>query len=82
MDTKAPAALLRAAIEAVRAMPAGVGRAVAATELLGALRDGQADLRKIRADEVTELRKTLKLREIGEQLSLSTGRVDQILKGK
>ncbi|MBT2480499.1 hypothetical protein [Streptomyces sp. ISL-94] len=50
--------------------------------MLGALREGQTDLRKIRADDVTELRKTLKLREIGEQLGLSTGRVDQILKGK
>ncbi|MFB6619943.1 hypothetical protein ACIGFK_27135 [Streptomyces sp. NPDC085524] len=82
MDTQAPATLLRTAIEAVRAMPAGAERAVAATELLGTLREAQADLRKIRTDDVTELRKTLKLREIAEQLSLSTGRVDQILKGK
>ncbi|MFZ3470864.1 hypothetical protein ACODT3_22315 [Streptomyces sp. 4.24] len=82
MDTQAPAAHLRTAIEAVRTMPGGAERAVAVTELLGALREVQADLRKIRTDDVTELRKTLKLREIAEQLSLSTGRVDQILKGK
>ncbi|WP_327306334.1 hypothetical protein OG730_24910 [Streptomyces sp. NBC_01298] len=82
MDTQAPAVLLRTAIEAVRAMPGGAERAVAVTELLGSLREAQGDLRRIRADDVTELRKTLKLREIAERLSLSTGRVDQILKGK
>ncbi|MFC6886934.1 MULTISPECIES: hypothetical protein [Actinomadura] len=57
-------------------------RARAATDLLHALAEVQQQIKEIRQDDVIELRKSRTLREVGEELGMTTARVDQIAKAK
>jgi hypothetical protein len=57
-------------------------RAQAATALLQLIPEIQQEIKDIRRDDVLELRRTLKLREVAELLGMSIPRVDQISKGR
>jgi hypothetical protein len=65
----------------LRAITDPIERARAATDLLNAMAAVGAEVKAIRAADVTELRKTMKLQEIGTALGVSHARVSQILKG-
>lgn len=59
-----------------------VHRIRAITAILDAVKDCGPDLKAARQADVLKLRKTLTLREVGEQTGLSVPRIDQIAKGK
>ncbi|MEU4655202.1 RNA polymerase subunit sigma-70 [Streptomyces sp. NPDC023723] len=89
--TTEPADLINAsavseALAAISAIPDPVAREKAARDLQTALTEAIADpltrTKAVRQQAVLELRRTLTLAKVAEQLGLSIGRVDQIAKGK
>jgi DNA-directed RNA polymerase sigma subunit (sigma70/sigma32) len=89
--TTQPAALINSgvfdqALADVAAIEDPVARDKAARALQAALTEAIAEpltrTKAVRQQAVLELRKTLTLAKVAEQLGLSTGRVDQIAKGK
>lgn len=78
MDTTGTTALPAA----LRAIDDPAARAQAAGHLLQLLADVQAEVKAIRAADVAEMRKTMKLREIAELLDVSMARVDQIARSR
>jgi hypothetical protein len=79
METN-PAQLAKAAIGQALAMADPAQRARAITDILKAVEDDKR-LKDTRAADLRTLRETLTLREVSEQVGLSIGRVDQIVKG-
>lgn len=77
-----PAELITTTIDQALAIEDPVDRFRATTELLDAVHERRLDLKAARQADVLKLRETLTLREVGHQFGLSTGRVDQIAKGK
>jgi hypothetical protein len=75
-----PADLAKAAIEQALAMTNPAERARTITDIIKAVEDDKR-LPETRADDLRTMRQTLVLREISEQVGLSIGRVDQIIKG-
>ncbi|WP_333745882.1 RNA polymerase subunit sigma-70 [Streptomyces sp. IBSBF 2950] len=89
--TTEPADLINAsavseALAAIGAIPDPVAREKAARDLQDALTEAIAapltQAKGVRRNAVLELRQTLTLAKVAERLGLSTGRVDQIAKGK
>lgn len=73
----------RALIDEALAIPDPARRAQAISDILGTVKDANAELKEARRCDVLTLRgQSLTLREIGELLGMSTGRIDQIAKGK
>ncbi|WP_017581409.1 hypothetical protein [Nocardiopsis valliformis] len=68
--------------EQLRAITDPVDRTRAAADLIDALNHAQKEIKTIRAEAVADLRPGRSMREVGEMIGVSTGRVDQILKGK
>ena len=79
----APEDLVRTGIAQALAITDRVERAREITKVVGVIQDTATELRRARQSDVLHLRATpLTLREVGELLGMSTGRVDQIAKGK
>ncbi|MGH3375963.1 MAG: hypothetical protein ACRDP6_14590 [Actinoallomurus sp.] len=57
-------------------------RACALSDILGTVKDANAEMKATRQRDVLELRDTRTLAVIAELLGMSIGRVDQIAKGK
>ncbi|MEV4437503.1 hypothetical protein AB0K09_00550 [Streptomyces sp. NPDC049577] len=77
-----PAELFRIAADRALDHEDAVDRAREITALLKAIDDRQKELTDTRRADVQEMRKTMTLAAVGTAISLSTGRVDQIAKGK
>lgn len=76
-----PAELTHTAIAQVTALNDPEDRARNITQILKAVED--AKLRDLRQEDLRALRdKPLTYKEIGEQVGLTTGRVEQIIKGR
>lgn len=73
--------LVNASIKQALALGDPTTRARAITGILDAVHESRLELKAARQADVLKLRETLTLREVGELLGLSTGRVDQIAKG-
>ncbi|MGE7438005.1 sigma factor-like helix-turn-helix DNA-binding protein [Kitasatospora sp. NPDC001175] len=76
-----PAELTQTAIDHALAMDDPAQRARAITGILDVIKTASPQLQATRRADVLKLRETLTLREIGERIGLSIGRVDQIAKG-
>ncbi|WP_405673186.1 hypothetical protein [Streptomyces sp. NBC_01530] len=79
METN-PAALATAAVDQALALTDPAERARAITDILKTIEDDKR-LKHTRATDLRTLRETLTLREVSEQVDLSVGRIDQIVKG-
>lgn len=77
-----PISPVEAAIDRVLAIGDPAARAHAITAILDVLKERGPELKAARQKDVLELRESLTLREVGEQIGLSIPRVDQIAKGK
>jgi gamma-glutamyl phosphate reductase len=77
--TTTPADAVRAAAEQALAMTDPAQRCRAITDILKAVEDDKR-LTHARETDLRTLRETLTLREISEQVGLSIGRIDQIVK--
>lgn len=72
---------LQAMIDKVEAISAPAVRARAAGSLIDDLAAAQKRLSQLRHQDVVELRKTFKIREVAEMLGKTNARVSQIYKG-
>lgn len=79
--TQASGDAVRAVIDQVLAMEDPARRARAITELLGAVREREGEMKAARKADVLLMRESLTLREVGERIGVNTSRVDQIAKG-
>ena len=77
-----PGDLVRTAIDQALALDDPADRARAISDILGTVKNANAELKTTRRADVLALRATRTLREIAEMLDMTTGRVDQIAKGK
>lgn len=75
-----PADAVRAAVEQALAITDPIRRCRAITDILKAVDDDNR-LTRTRETDLRTLRETHTLREISEQVGLSIGRIDQIVKG-
>ncbi|MFF7365645.1 hypothetical protein [Streptomyces sp. NPDC008125] len=76
------AAFNAAADEALDPSATELERAVMITGLLKAVESRQKELAAARREDMRVLRRSKTLAVLGEEVGLSTGRVDQIVKGK
>lgn len=71
-----------AADRALSADASELDRAAMITGLLKAVESRQKELAAARREDMRVLRKSMTLAALGESVGLSTGRIDQIVKGK
>jgi DNA-directed RNA polymerase sigma subunit (sigma70/sigma32) len=76
-----PAELTQAAVDRALAIDDPAQRARAITGILDVIKTASPELQAARRADILKLREDLTLREVGEQVGLSIGRVDQIAKG-
>jgi DNA-directed RNA polymerase sigma subunit (sigma70/sigma32) len=76
-----PAELTQAAVDSALAIDEPAARARAITGILDVIQTASPELQAARRADIVKLREDHTLREVGEQVGLSIGRVDQIAKG-
>jgi DNA-directed RNA polymerase sigma subunit (sigma70/sigma32) len=76
-----PAELTQTAVDHALAIDDPANRARAITGILDVIKTATPDLQAARQADILKLREDHTLREVGAQVGLSIGRVDQIAKG-
>jgi DNA-directed RNA polymerase sigma subunit (sigma70/sigma32) len=76
-----PAELTQTAVDHALGLDDPAQRAHAITGILDVIKTASPQLQATRRADVIALRETLTLREVGEKIGLSIGRIDQIAKG-